>query len=74
MIDLKLAAELAATAGTVTSLWLAGRKSLWGPVVGIANFLPWTTFAVATESYVLIALNLVIAALHVRCLVLWRRA
>ncbi len=61
-----------AVAITLLGLWLTGHKSIWAPILGIANLIPWMVFAVSVHGWLLIPMNLVIAWLHYRNYRLWR--
>lgn len=67
-----LAVELAAYVCTFGSMWLGGRKSLWGPIVGSMGFFPWCGIAIHGHVWSLIVVNFVIVGLHARTFFLWR--
>lgn len=60
--------------GSLLSIWLTGRKSLWGPILGAVGFLPWSFLAYSSHLYGMIAFNAVLTGLHIRNIILWRHA
>jgi hypothetical protein len=64
--------SLIASVGTLTGLWLNGHRSLWAPIIGMWNFIPWMAFTYATGAWPLVFMNVVILCLHFRTFILWR--
>lgn len=68
MIPLWWSVALAATG--ILGIWLAGRKNLWGWVIGIVAQILWIGYAIVTEQWGFIASALAYAAVYA---VNWRR-
>lgn len=58
---------------SLVGMWLYGRKSLWGPLIGILDTVPWVLIAWLTHTYYVLAFDVALAALSLRTLILWRR-
>jgi hypothetical protein len=70
---LAFTAQGVAYAMTLLGMWCSGRKSLWGPMLGLAGCVPWSIIGITSGTYSLLPFNLIIAALYVRTIILWRR-
>lgn len=73
MTPLAVTTEYLGIALSLASLWLAGRKSIWSPVTGLAATVPWVLFSWEVGAYPVIGFNLVMGALSLRQLLLWMR-
>lgn len=58
---------------SLVSMWFYGRKSLWGPFIGIFDTVPWVLIAWLTHTYYVLAFDVTLAALAIRTLWLWKR-
>jgi hypothetical protein len=58
---------------SLASMWFYGRKSLWGPAIGILDTLPWAILSWLTHTYLVLAFDMLIGALAVRTLYVWRK-
>ena len=69
-----LALQIVAIGTTLGSIYLTGRKSVWGPLLGgPIGLVPWTAFYLMVGAPLMIGLSLVITALHLNILRDWRR-
>lgn len=59
------------TAIGITGLYLVGKKSLWGWIVGIGVQLLWIAYAVATQQWGFIISALAYGAINLRNYIRW---
>jgi hypothetical protein len=71
--SLMVTLQVAACGMSLASMWFYGRKHLLGPVFGVLDFPPWAAVAWLTHTYYVLAFDVLITALAVRTLFLWRR-
>lgn len=70
---LELAIELTAYAMSLLSMWLYARKSIWGPIVGILDIVPWTVVALKSGVPSLVAYNFVYVVINAYAIWNWRK-
>lgn len=73
-MSVELAIELTAYAMTFLSAYLYARKSLWGPIIGALDVIPWTVVAIKSGVLSLIIFNLVYTVIHLYALFHWRKS
>lgn len=61
------------TAVGVTGLWVAGRRSAWGWVIGLAAQVLWIAYAVATQQWGFILSALAYGFIYARNAYRWRK-
>lgn len=71
---MKLGLEVVAYGGSLLSIWLAGRKSIYAPLVSIWGFIPWSILAWIADVPLMIAFNAVVTGLYTRNLILWSQS
>lgn len=70
---LHLACELTAYTMSLLSVYLYSRKTVWGPIVGALDIIPWTAIALYSGVTSMAWFNLIFLVLHVRAAIKWRR-
>ncbi len=68
---LSLTFQVAATIFTLGSLWLAGHKNRWSPVLGLVGQIPWLLLMQHDGLWGLLPLNIAVTCLHARNVRLW---
>lgn len=68
---MRLTTQLTAYGLVFLSMWLCGRKSLWGPALGALSCLPWIAMAVQCHTPTMIGFEVIMLGLELRMLWLW---
>ena len=58
---------------SVLMLWLMGKKSKWGPRLGLANQILWVVYVLTTDQYGLLAGVIAYAVIHAINIWKWER-
>jgi hypothetical protein len=61
------------SAFTIAVFWLMGNRSVWGPRLGVLSQLLWCYFAVSTKNYGLLPCCGLLAVVHIRNCLKWRK-
>lgn len=70
---MRFALSLGTSAGTLAAMWLAGRKSWWAWVVGLANQILWFLAIILFEVWGLLPLAVALTVMYALNLIKWRR-
>lgn len=65
--------SLLTSVGTITVMWLAGRKDWRAWVLGLANQVLWVTLIVVSGLWGLMPLSVAITFIYSKNLIAWRR-
>ena len=57
----------------ITGLWIAGNKSQWGWIIGIAAQLLWITYAITTSQWGFLFSAIAYGTVYARNLIKWRK-
>jgi hypothetical protein len=71
-MELVTVAEATAVGMVVVSSFLAARKSLWSPIIGIASVVPWLVFAYLNGAWFLVGMEFALTALSIRTYICWK--
>lgn len=63
----------ALSATSVTMLWLMGRKSKWGPRLGLVNQIAWLVYAIDIDQPGLLVGVIAYAVIHIVNIIKWER-
>ena len=58
---------------SIVILWLMGNKSMWGPLLGLANQILWIIYVTATDQWGLLPGVLIYTVIHIRNIIRWNR-